>query len=253
MDRQRPFKMPGLGKALLSVVDGFAKLVWLKMLNISVRSSKFIVSLNLNRLARIISNCLKPGPDSSLREKLPHCPASGIANAAGLIKLRSWFRNGSTPAIRSGRRILRELPPPGVFTTATNPTGNAGKLPPKDRQIRGKALSKRTAAAIRTSARLAGTARPRPGRTTRTSTGKPLRALKYRRVSQPPSSMLPARRSPNIWPLPIGSSVQGTDVESCAAHRSYSGRGPPQSCRAGLRCGPRSSRRSYPRSSPNVY
>ena len=70
------------GKALLSVVDGLAKLVWLKILNISVRNSIFIVSVNLNRLFSIRSACQKPGPDNSLRVKFPNVPGAGVANAA---------------------------------------------------------------------------------------------------------------------------------------------------------------------------
>src|SRR6476620_3404058 len=101
------------------------------MLKTSVRNSKFIVSETRNFFARIKSTCLKLGPESALRGKSPNSPGAGVANAAGLIKLRSLFKYGLTPATRFGRRILRDAPPPGVLTTATKPVGNAGKLPPK--------------------------------------------------------------------------------------------------------------------------
>src|SRR5437763_16524908 len=103
-----------LGRALLSVVEGFAKFVWLRILNTSVRNSKFIDSEKRNRLARIMSSCRKLGPDNAFREKLPNVPGEGVENAAGLIMLRSSLRYGLPPATRFGRLMLRELPPPGV-------------------------------------------------------------------------------------------------------------------------------------------
>ena len=80
------------GRALLSVVDGLAKFAELKMLKTSVRNSKFIVSVKRNFFEKVISNCRKLGPDNSLREILPKVPAAGVANAAGLIRLRSLFK-----------------------------------------------------------------------------------------------------------------------------------------------------------------
>ena len=115
------------GRELFRVVDGLMKFVWLKMLNTSVLNSKFIVSVIRNRLVTIMSACQNPGPESSLRGKFPNVPGAGVANAAGLIKLRSLLRNGFAPEIRSGRRMLRDAPPPGVFTTAANPVGKALK------------------------------------------------------------------------------------------------------------------------------
>src|ERR1043165_9352554 len=91
-----------------------------------------MVSVNLNRLSSITSACQKPGPENALRGRSPNVPGAGVANAAGLMKFRSLFRNGSAPAIKSGRRMLRQLSPPGVLTTATNRAGSEGKLEPNE-------------------------------------------------------------------------------------------------------------------------
>ena len=57
---------------------------------------------------------------------LPYVPGSGMANAAGLRKRRPPFeRKGSTPGIRSGRRVERDALPPGVLMTAMYPAGKA--------------------------------------------------------------------------------------------------------------------------------
>ena len=47
-------------------------------------------------------------------------PGCGVANAAGFRNSSPpSSMNGSTPGTRSGRRVLREAPPPGVLMTAT--------------------------------------------------------------------------------------------------------------------------------------
>ena len=68
------------------------------------------------------SICLKFGPWIELRSRLPNVPGIGAANAAGFRNSRPpSLMNGSTPGTRSGRRTLREAPPPGVLITATRP------------------------------------------------------------------------------------------------------------------------------------
>src|SRR6185503_19652035 len=113
-----------VGSALFSVVDGTAKFVLLKTLNISVRNSMFDDSVSLKRLLRMRSNCVNFGPRNALRSRSPNAPGSGIENAAGLMMLRSLFTYGLAPAMRLGRRTLRDAPPPGVFTTPMKPSGN---------------------------------------------------------------------------------------------------------------------------------
>src|SRR5882762_3808303 len=93
----------------------------LKILNISVRNSSFAVSVNLNRLFRIRSNCRKFGPRRALRGRFPKVPGAGVAKAAGFNIDLSLFRYGLTPETMLGLLILRELPPPGVLTTAVKP------------------------------------------------------------------------------------------------------------------------------------
>src|SRR5438876_8500265 len=95
--------------------DGFAKLVRLKILKISVRNSNFAVSVSRNRLLKIISNWRKFGPRRAFLGRLPNVPGAGVANAAGFNIDRSLFKYGFTPATMSGRRTFRELPPPGVL------------------------------------------------------------------------------------------------------------------------------------------
>src|SRR3981081_1818127 len=101
-----------------------SKFVRLKTLKISVRNSRFIDSENRKRLLKTRSNCLKFGPRSALRGRLPNVPGAGVANAAGFKIFRSLFKYGLTPEIKSGRRTFRELPPPGVLTTPMKPGGN---------------------------------------------------------------------------------------------------------------------------------
>ena len=63
-----------------------------------------------------MSTCRKPGPWIELRSRLPNVPGAGVANAAGFRNSSPpSLMNGSTPGTRSGRRMLRELPPPGVL------------------------------------------------------------------------------------------------------------------------------------------
>ena len=111
---------PAPGSALGSVAGGLAKLVWLKRLKTSRRSSAFVPRLlKLNRFATTRSICWKLGPLMELRSRLPNVPGFGVANAAGFRKMRPpSSMNGSTPGIRSGRRVAREAPPPGVLMTA---------------------------------------------------------------------------------------------------------------------------------------
>src|SRR6267378_2503342 len=95
------------------------------MLKISVLNSRFFDSENLMRLFKTRSNCLKPGPGRKFLGTLPKVPGAGVANAAGFKMSRSLVKYGLTPGTRSGRRTLREAPPPGVFTTVIKPGGNA--------------------------------------------------------------------------------------------------------------------------------
>ena len=101
----------------------------LKMLNTSVRNSIFIDSLTANFFAKIRSCWTNLGPCIWLRTRLPKVPGLGIAKAAGLRIVRSLLINGLAPGIRSGRRTLRELPPPGVLITAVPPAAGLPKMP----------------------------------------------------------------------------------------------------------------------------
>src|SRR6266550_6760047 len=94
------------------------------MLKTSVLNSRFVDSENLMRLFRTTSNCLKLGPRKACRGRLPNVPGAGVAKAAGFKMSRSLDKYGLTPATRSGRRTLREAPPPGVLITAVKPGGN---------------------------------------------------------------------------------------------------------------------------------
>src|ERR1700686_1520360 len=94
------------------------------MLKISVLNSRFVVSENLKRLLKTRSNCWKFGPRRKFLGTLPNVPGSGVVKAAGFRTFRSLLRYGFTPGIRSGRRTLREAPPPGVFMTAMKPGGS---------------------------------------------------------------------------------------------------------------------------------
>src|SRR5437660_10321355 len=93
------------------------------MLKISVLNSRFIVSENLKRLLKIRSNCLKLGPRRKFRGALPKVPGAGVVKAAGFRINRSLVKYGFTPGTRSGRRTLRDAPPPGVLTTPMKPAG----------------------------------------------------------------------------------------------------------------------------------
>ena len=90
-----------------------------------MRNSTLADSVMANFLARIRSCCMNLGPWIWLRTRLPNVPGFGIAKAAGLRIVRSLLRNGSTPGTRSGRRTLRELPPPGVLMTAVRPAAGS--------------------------------------------------------------------------------------------------------------------------------
>src|SRR5829696_1680027 len=139
------------------------------------------------------------GPDNSLRGKSPHSPGAGVAKAAGLITFRSLFRYGSTPAIRLGLRMLRELPPPGVFATATKPVGRAGKAVPNVGRFATKPLAKDPPAPLGHPA-AAWHWTTTSGRTTSTSTGTPLRAFRMPPISQPPSIKLPVPPKSQVSP-----------------------------------------------------
>src|SRR5215471_5319841 len=102
-----------VGSARLRVVPGLLKFARLKILKISVRISRLVVSVNLNFLLKMASNCWKFGPYRKFRGVLPKVPGAGAVNAAGLTINRSALtRYGLTPATKSGRRTLREAPPP---------------------------------------------------------------------------------------------------------------------------------------------
>ena len=80
---------PAPGSALGSVAGGLAKLVWLKRLKTSRRSSAFVPRLpKPNRFATTRSICWKPGPLIELRSRLPNVPGFGVAKAAGFRKMR---------------------------------------------------------------------------------------------------------------------------------------------------------------------
>src|SRR5437764_13678221 len=73
-----------VGKARFKREPGTSKLARFKMLNISVLNSRFTFSVNLKRLFRTRSNCLKSGPRKKFRGALPNVPGAGVVNAAGL-------------------------------------------------------------------------------------------------------------------------------------------------------------------------
>src|ERR1043165_2446795 len=101
------------------------------MLKNSALNSTLAVSVRRKRLFITMSACQKFGPCSELRTRLPNVPGDGMAKAAGLRNWRSLPRNGLTPGIRSGRRTLRDAPPPGVLITAVTivvPAGHAVAL-----------------------------------------------------------------------------------------------------------------------------
>src|SRR5262245_38834634 len=115
--------MPSVGP---SVEGGAAKFVKLKMLKNSALNSTLRVSANGNFLFKMTSTCRNFGARRKFRGKLPNVPGFGIAKAAGLKSVRSWLRYGSTPGIRSGRRVARLEPPNGVLIMAVRPA--AGEL-----------------------------------------------------------------------------------------------------------------------------
>src|SRR6185369_13153380 len=176
-----------LGSALFRVVDGTAKFVLLKMLNISVRNSIFVDSVRAKRLLKTKSNWLKLGPRKAFRGTSPNCPGPGIANAAGLIRLRSLFRYGLTPGMKLGRRMFREAPPPGVLITPTNPIGSAPL---------GKLATNPCGTVVATPLTVTGQVAcahciTTSGLTIPTSIGRPLRALTIPPISQSPSNAFP--------------------------------------------------------------
>src|SRR5258705_378839 len=100
--------------------------------------------------------------------------------------------NGSTPGTTSGRRTLREAPPPIVLITPMEPDGHE---PPNPLTV---AVLITTPVVVfwqTTSARV-----------TRTLTGKPLRALRIAPTSQFPRSICaaPSRSLRYFFPLPNG-------------------------------------------------
>src|SRR5262245_45145558 len=111
-----------------------AKFVTLKRLKNSVRKSRLVFSERPNLLLSTKSSCRELGPRSALRGRLPNVPGWGVVNAAGLMRLRSLLRYGFTPGIRSGRRVARLEPPPGVLITAVRPAAaEAHTTPPAPR------------------------------------------------------------------------------------------------------------------------
>ncbi len=175
-----------------------SKFARLKILKTSVLNSRFVVSLNLNRLFKITSTCLKFGPRKKFRGTLPNVPGAGIVKAAGFKRLRSLFRYGLTPGIRSGRRTLRDAPPPGVLTTAIKPAGSGFEaliVPGSDR----------TSPAVHPAAGLVHWITT-SGRTMPISSGKPDRALTMAPISQLPRIALPAPPKSYFLPLPNGGS-----------------------------------------------
>src|SRR6476646_8236379 len=121
---QTPPAQLTVGRARLRREPGTSKFARLKILKIYVRNSRFVRSLNLNRLLRSRSNCWKFGPRRKFRGTSPNVPGAGVVNAAGFRIKRSFVRYGLTPGTRLGRRTLRDAPPPGVFTTAMKPAGS---------------------------------------------------------------------------------------------------------------------------------
>jgi len=67
-----------------SVVVGLARLVRLKMLNISARSCSEILSWIWVFFTSDASTVKKPGPRKALRAVVPKLPAAGFANEAAL-------------------------------------------------------------------------------------------------------------------------------------------------------------------------
>ena len=139
------------------------------------------------------STCLKPGPRSDAALHVAEGAGRRDGERRGVQPLQAVLRGtGSTPGTRSGRRTLRDAPPPGVLMTAMQ---------------------------RRRRARAAG-ARPCRGRRRRAASpgrrcGRPLRALTIAPTSQPPSNAcatpLTSRRQ-----LPAAAErqrVQRADVE----------------------------------------
>ena len=78
-----------------------------------------------------MSTCFELGPWIALRSRLPNVPGAGVAKAAGFRNSRPpSLMNGSTPGIRSGRRTLREAPPPGTLMIAVRPAAGLAKMLP---------------------------------------------------------------------------------------------------------------------------
>src|SRR4051812_10746978 len=98
--------------------------------------------------------------------------------------------------------MLRELPPPGVLTTATKPVGKAGKLVPNDGRFAVKPFANVPPPPVgQPAARRHCTTTS--GRTTRISIGIPLRAFQMPPISQSPKRALPALPKSYLLPLPI--------------------------------------------------
>ena len=157
---------------------------------------------------RVIRHCLQCRQlrrAGCVRLKFPKLPGDGIAKAAGLIRFRSLLRNGLTPAIKFGRRIFRELPPPGVLTTAANPTGNAVNVPLNVGKLATNPFAKKLPAPSGQPA-ASWHWTTTSGLTTNTSMGTPLRAFRIPPTSHPPSKMLPVLPKSNFLPLPNGNS-----------------------------------------------
>src|SRR4029078_9628817 len=109
---QTPAAQLTAGSARFRRDPGMSKFARLKRLKISVRNSRLVVSLNLNRLFRIRSNCWKFGPRKKFLGTSRKVPRAGVVSAAGFRINRSFVRYGLTPGTRFGRRTLRDAPPP---------------------------------------------------------------------------------------------------------------------------------------------
>src|SRR6266404_3544550 len=120
---QTPAAQATVGSAKFKREPGVSKFARLKILKTSVLNSRFVLSENLKRFMKTRSNCWKFGPRRKFRGTLPNFPGAGVVNAAGFRMSRSLVRKGLTPGSKSGRRTLRDAPPPGVFTTAIKPAG----------------------------------------------------------------------------------------------------------------------------------
>src|SRR5262249_23928195 len=119
------------GSALGSVATGFEKLARSNRLKTSIRNSTLLGPEIGKGFDSTRSVWLKPGPCSEPRSRLPKVPGFGVANAAGFRNSTPpLWRNGSTPGTRSGRRTLRELPPPGVLISAVRPAAGLLKTVP---------------------------------------------------------------------------------------------------------------------------